>query len=361
MVRVLHIFHCMANGGIEHFVMDYYRRIDRSKIQFDFLTSVDTPGAFDDEILSLGGHLYRAYPFNKNPVKNFYDISNIVRKNNYDIVHRHTGSAFGYYDLRAARHGGATHLIIHAHNPQAGHPFIHKLSKHFLQFDDCIRLACSNEAGKFLFEGKSFTVWNNTIDSEKFRFNSFERAKIRSELNIEDKFCIGHIGRLEYQKNHKKLLEIFSKILIKRPKSVLVCVGEGSYLERLMMQAEKYGIKNSVLFLGNRNDVNSIIQAFDVFVFPSLYEGFGITLIEAQANGLMCFTSKDLVPTSADITGNVEFLPITASAQLWADNILNCNNERDLNATNTICEKGYDLNQSTEKIEKMYMELAGEI
>ena len=214
MVRVLHIFHNMGNGGIEHFVMDFYRHINRNKVQFDFLTSVDEEGYFDDEINSLGGRLYRAYPLKKNPIKNYFDIVRIVRDNQYDIVHRHTGSAFGYFDLRAARRGGAKHLILHSHNPQPGKPILHFICKKLLRID-CIPFACSREAGEFLF-GKDVDVKviNNAIDCDKYKFDATVRTQVREELGLSNSFVVGHIGRFEDQKNHKKLIEIFYEILL---------------------------------------------------------------------------------------------------------------------------------------------------
>ena len=250
----------MANGGVEHFVMNFYRNIDRSEVQFDFLTSVESDGYFDEEIRALGGKLYRAYPLKKNPIRNYFDIAHIVQKNHYDIVHRHTGSAFGYFDLRAARHGGAKHLILHSHNPQAGKPILHSVFDMFLKFD-CIKFACSREAGEFLFgTGAEFEVMNNAIDCDKFEFDSAIRAQVREELGIADSFVMGHIGRFEMQKNHEKLLEIFYEILQKRPNSCLVCVGVGSLMDNRKEQAKRMGIYDKVRFLGSRNDVKRIIQ-----------------------------------------------------------------------------------------------------
>ena len=171
MIRVLHIFHKMGNGGIEQFVMNYYRHIDRNAVQFDFLTSVPDAGFFDQEILANGGRLYHACSYKKNPIKTYLDIANIVNRHGYRIVHRHTGSAFGYFDLRAANSGGADHLILHAHNTEAGHQSLHRLSRSFLSFD-CIRFACSQEAGRFLFGNNAdFRIIRNAIDVSRFAFN----------------------------------------------------------------------------------------------------------------------------------------------------------------------------------------------
>ncbi|MEI3219553.1 MAG: glycosyltransferase [Lachnoclostridium sp.] len=173
MVRVLHIFHNMGNGGIENFVMNYYRFIDRQKVQFDFLTSVEDQGYFDEEILSMGGKIFHAYPFRKNPIKNYKDIARIVGENNYTVVHRHTGSAFGYFDLRAARRGGAKIPYYASSASHAGNKIVHNISKNLLKID-CIKFACSKEAGEFLFgkDEKNIIIINNAIDAEKFCFSA---------------------------------------------------------------------------------------------------------------------------------------------------------------------------------------------
>ena len=357
MVRVLHIFHNMGNGGIEHFVMDFYRHIDREKVQFDFLTSVEERGYFDDEILLLGGKIYRAYPLKKNPIKNYRDIARIVQENHYDIVHRHTGSAFGYYDLRAARHGGAKHLILHSHNPQVGKPWIHHVCEKLLKIE-CIPVACSKEAGEFLFgKNTQVKVINNAIDCDKYKYNADVRQKVREELRISDAFVVGHIGRFEDQKNHKKLLEIFAEILKLNPNSKLVCIGSGSLLEACRKQAEELKISEHTLFLGNRNDVEQVLQSFDVFVFPSLYEGFSITQIEAQVNGLTVFTSKDRVSSSSNITGNVHFIPLEESAKIWAEKIWAEDLTRDYRAIDVVKNAGYDIYDIAGELSEYYQNM----
>lgn len=353
MIRVLQIFHNMGNGGVEAFVMNNYRKIDREKIQFDFLTSVDEPGYFDEEIKALGGRIFRAYPLKKNPFRNYHDIARIVRENDYQIVHRHTGSAFGYFDLRAAKKGGAKCLILHSHNPAAGKSWVHRVSKRLLEID-CTRLACSDAAGLFLFGNKEFTVMPNAIDCDKYQFSAEARNLVRTEWQAKDAFVIGHIGRLEEQKNHKRLVEIFSAVLKKNEKSILVCVGDGSLRQSVEAFAKQLGVFDKIRFLGTRNDVGKLINGFDVFCFPSNYEGFGITLIEAQANGLHCYTSKAVVPGEANLAGNVHFIPLTASDEEWADLILKAPTERDLSAIDRIKDAGYSIDQQSNKLIDFY-------
>lgn len=356
MIKVLHVFHHMGNGGIEHFVMDNYAAMDKSQIHFDFLVSVDYAGGFDEEIAAMGSKMYRAYPFKKNPIKNYNEIAQIVKDNHYDIIHRHTGSAFGYFDLRAARKGGAKQLILHSHNPDVGKIWVHKLSKQLLEID-CIRLACSKEAGEFLFGQKPFEVFPNAIDCEQFRFSPSERERVRKELGVENEFVLGHIGRYEEQKNHKKLVEILKAVLKLRPKSKLISVGDGILMQDVKDYAKKLGVYEKILFLGYRKDVASVMQAFDVFVLPSLYEGFGIVQIEAQANGLKCFSSKGVIPREANITGNVKFIPLANTAEQWAEKIVNTNSQRDYNAIQHVIEEGFDIHFSAERLTNFYQSL----
>ena len=357
MIRVLHVFHEMANGGVEAFVMNNYRKMDRSKVQFDFLTTVDRPGYYDDEIRKLGGHIYRTYPLMKNPLKCYDDIVRIVRENRYQYVHRHTGSAFGYFELRAARKAGAEHLIIHSHNPKARTPILHKLSQILMQFD-CEQLACSEDAGKHLFGNSSFKIVPNAIECERYAFSKDIRIQMREELGIdEETFVVGHVGRFETQKNHRKLLEIFSEFQSQRPNSVLVCVGTGTLMNQTAEYAQELGISNKVKFLGTRNDVNRILQVFDVFCLPSLYEGFSITQVEAQTNGLMCFVAEDNIPKDSDLTGNVRFIPLNAENEIWAKEMLNSVTVRDVNAVEKIRNKGYDISKTAAELQKYYLSL----
>ena len=356
-IRVLHIFHEMANGGVSSFVMNNYRQIDKTRIQFDFLTAVNEDGYFDNEIHSLGGRTFKVCPVEKNPIKHYQEIERIVAENNYQIVHRHTGSAFGYFDLRAARKGGAKHLILHSHNPEAGNMFLHRVSKRILKID-CLKLACSNDSGIFLFgKNESFIVINNTIDCDRFKFDQSTREKVRKQLNISDDFVIGNIGRFEKQKNHEKLIGIFNEFHKHNPHSKLICVGEGFLLPQIKDLVHSLGVDDAVIYTGNIENVEEVIQSFDVFCFPSLYEGFGITLIEAQANGLKCYASKDKIPQEANITGNVSFIPLSKTNEEWAGIILNSDNSRDFSALDTIKEKGFDLSNGAKKLTNLYEKL----
>lgn len=354
MIRVLHVFHEMANGGIEHFVMDYYRHIDRNRVQFDFLVSVDRPGYFDEEIKALGGKMHHAYPLKKNPLKNYISVAQIVRDNRYTIVHRHTGSAFGYFDLRAARHGGANHLILHSHNNQAGNMMLHKICNAVLKID-CERLACSQEAGEWLFRQRGFQVISNAIECDRFQFDPAIRKRVRDSLGLQDKFVMVHVGRFESQKNHKFLLQVLKKVTEKNPDSLLMCVGVGSLLDEIRQEAERLELQKNILFLGTRHDVNELLQGADVFVLPSVYEGFPFVLVEAQASGLKAVVSKN-VPGECDVTGNISFVSLNDGLDEWAEEILNAGTTDEPRAAyaSYMREKGLDICENAKKLCEYY-------
>ncbi|MGM9643632.1 MAG: glycosyltransferase family 1 protein [Eubacteriales bacterium] len=355
MIRVLHVFNIMGNGGIEHFVMDRYRMIDRTKVQFDFLITSPNPGYFDKEINELGGKVYHTHSLTKKPLRTFLDIKNIVKANGYSIIHRHTGNAIGYFDLRAARCGGAKHLIIHSHNTNAEKKIIHRLAKTFLSFN-CVRFACSEAAGRWLFGNKDFQVIPNAIDVEKYCFSSEDREKIREKYGLNDSFVVGHVGRIDYQKNHSFLIDIFYELQKRIPDSKLVCVGDGNgHLKKdITEKVNSLGLTEKVVFTGSINNVNEVMNAFDVFCLPSKYEGLSITLIEAQTNGLHCITSKDRVTTETDITGLLEFFSLEKDADEWAAAIIETDRSRDLSSAQRVIEAGYNLPDSVEFLQSFY-------
>ena len=358
MVRVLHIFHNMGNGGIENFVMNYYRFIDREKIQFDFLTSVEEQGYFDEEILSLGGKVFHAYPLKKNPIKNYKDIARIVRENNYRVVHRHTGSAFGYFDLRAARKGGAKSLILHSHASSAGSKFVHNISKMLLKID-CIKFACSQEASEFLFgkNEKNAIIINNAIDAEKYRFSKEKRVYIRSKDNLkDDEIVLGHVGAFYAVKNHKFIVDVFHELYKNNKNYVLWFVGDGELRPEIEKKINELGISDRVHFWGNRKDVSDLLQGMDQFILPSFHEGFNIAAVEAQCAGLKCFVSAQCAGLKC-----FEFMSLEAGQEEWAERInsLGMMSDRD-EGYSFIKNAQFDIRDAAKNLERRYLEYARE-
>lgn len=364
MVRVLHIFHNMGNGGIENFVMNYYRAIDREKIQFDFLTSVAEEGYFDEEIKKMGGHIYHAYPKKKNPIKNYLSIAKIVRDKGYQIVHRHTGSAISNVDLLASKHGGAKVLISHSHATQAGKKWLHYLARIILRVKT-EEFACSKEAGRWLFgkndvESGKVQIINNAIETQLYRFNEKARREVKEKKNARDKLIIGHVGNFNEVKNQTFIIDIFDTIQKKCENVELWLVGDGELREKIENKVEKLNLQNKVVFWGKRNDVSSIMQGMDVFLFPSLHEGFGIVLIEAQCSGLSCLASIDTIPKEVNITGNIKFISLDESAETWGkevEKVLRKDMDRKC-GYKSIKEAGFDIKDAANDLERRYLNYA---
>ncbi|GIP39898.1 hypothetical protein J31TS4_31780 [Paenibacillus sp. J31TS4] len=228
-------------------------------------------------------------------------------------------------------------------------------------------LACSNVAGDWLFgkvrlktnKSKPLLI-NNAIESEKFQFNPNTRRDIRAVLGIKDKFVIGHVGRFSEQKNHEFLIDIFKDIIIRKSNSVLLLIGKGDMEERIRKKVISLGLEGSVLFLGERSDIHTIMQAMDVFVLPSLYEGLPVVAIEAQASGLKCFLS-DSIARDSDITGDVEFITLNGSTEDWVKKLLHYYKGYERQDTlNKIIDKGYDIKNSAAWLEKLYITISRE-
>lgn len=331
MLRVLQVVTSMDMGGIEVLLMNIYRNIDRSVVQFDFLVHRQHNMVFEEEILRLGGRIFRVPAVN--PLRHFAYLralrSFFAKHRDYKVIHAHN-NAFSMYVLREAKKAGVPVCIAHSHTANVyfsilRSPFYYYCRKRILEFTD-FAFACSIEAGQWLF-GRTITtnpifrVVNNGIDCDLFTFSPQLREKARQSLNITNELVIGHVGRFSPEKNHKFLLGVFLSLRMMHPMSVLLLIGEGPLLQDVMGEAQRLGIAESVRFLGTRNDVPYLLQAMDLFVFPSLFEGFAVTLVEAQAAGLACIVSSSVTQEVA-VTPLVYFEPLRAGEAHWANTCL---------------------------------------
>ncbi|MCR5492936.1 MAG: glycosyltransferase family 1 protein [Streptococcus sp.] len=320
MIRILHCVNDMHRAGLETMLMNYYRNIDRTKIQFDFLTHRPYRSDYDDEIESLGGKIYyapRLYP--QNYPAYFKWMRKFFKEHpEYKIVHSHIDT-MSYLPLLAAKKAGVPIRIAHSHNTSLDKDFKYLLKQYFRFRINSVcthRLACGKEAGEFLFGNRDFKVIPNAIDAEKFYFNKDLRDEKRKELGIKSEFVIGHVGRLSYQKNHKFLIRIFNELLKKEPESLLLLVGVGDKEGELRNQIKNLGIEDKVRFLGNRSDVNELYQAMDVFVMPSFFEGIPVVGVEAQFANLPCIFS-DKVPKEVKFNKKTTFVSLNSSVEDW--------------------------------------------
>lgn len=325
MIRILQVVNDMHRAGLETMLMNYYRNIDRTQIQFDFLTHRSKKSDYDDEIISMGGKVYyapRLYP--QNYPKYFKWMKNFFNDHReYTIIHSHIDS-MSYLPLKAAKKAGIPIRIAHSHNTAFDKDFKYIFKEYFkLRINSVAtnRLACGKDAGEFLFGKKEFKVIPNAVESEKFLYNEDIRIAKRKELGITDEFVVGHVGRFSYQKNHKFLIRIFNELQKKNNEVVLLLVGVGNKEAEIKRQVKEFGIEDKVKFLGNRSDVSELYQVMDVFVLPSRFEGIPVVGIEAQFADLPCFFSDRI---SIDVKFNVKslFIGLDKSPEYWANEIL---------------------------------------
>jgi len=369
MLRVVHFIFKMDRGGIETLIMNLYRNIDRSKVQFDFAVHSKEKGDYDDEIKRLGGKIIYFPSFRNNPVKYMSEWRSFFRKNAnyYNALHFHTPSLANIYPLKMAAKYNIPIRILHSHNTnfnrgrlQGLYNMIHEANKQKIDKFATDFFACSIPAAEWLFGNEMINkghvvLMRNGIETEKFLFNSEKRSLIRKELCLEGKFVIGNVGRLTYQKNHEFLVDVFAEVYKKNNNAVLLLIGKGELEENIKEKVSDLGLTEAVKFLGVREDINSLFQAMDIFLFPSRYEGLGIVLIEAQASGLRGIAS-DVIPKDAKLTELIDFMSLNESKTKWADEVLKC--EQGYERRNTkqdLVNCGYDIKMVASKYQEFLL------
>ncbi len=354
-VRVLQVVTYMGRGGIESMLMNYYRHIDRKKIQFDFLVHRDFRAEFDDEIESLGGTIYRIPAMN--PISPSYRsaLRAFFRDHNYPIVHCHLNYMSGIV-LAEAKRAGIPIRIAHSHTAATAadwKQWVRHIFKHSIPWTSTTLLACSSIAGKAVFGQHHFQIMPNAINAIAFRFDPSIRIEMRDQLGLGDCPVIMHIGRFDGPKNQRFLVDAFSILIKKVPNAKLLLVGHGPLREQVMQQADQLGLTDSIFFLGIRDDIPKLLQAADVFAFPSIFEGFGITLIEAQAAGLPCIKANT-IPPECVVTDLVVSLPLESPSD-WAEAILaRCGSGR-TDHMHDIISSGYDISAAAHRLENFYL------
>lgn len=363
-IRILHILGALDRGGAETMVMNLYRNIDRSKIQFDFLIHTEKECDYSNEIRSLGGKIYSLKRFKGYNVKEYVlQFNNFFKEHHeYSIVHGHMRSTASIYLLIAKKYN--IYTIAHSHNTSSGKG-LSAIGKNILQyplrFIADYYFACSIEAGKWLFGTKivqstKFSVLKNAIDIDKFIFNSNIRKQKREEFGLENKFIIGNVGRFHEQKNHIFMIKLFDIFLKKNHDACLLLIGEGELKKEIKDLVNSLNIKDKVIFLDSRSDVNEIMMAFDVFIFPSKYEGLGIVAIEAQCSSLPVICSEK-VPLEVKITDNIQFVSINDINQ-WLEKLERIRNEkRPIVNKEELMLCGYDIKITSSFLTSFYINI----
>ncbi len=364
-IRVAHVIGNWLGGGVESVVMNYYRNIDRNKVQFDFLCSESSTDIPYEEIEKLGGRVFIVPNYTK-VVKYQKKLQKIFKENNYKIVHSHI-STMSVFPLRAAKKAGVPIRIAHSHSTtnkkEKKKNLLKQVLRPFSKVYATDYMCCSELAGRWLFCNKEYDkgnvyLLNNAIDLDKFKFDEKVRKTKRKELGIgDDTFVIGHIGRFVEQKNHRFLIDIFNEIHKKNSNSLLLLVGQGPLKKEIENKVKELKLNDSVRFLGQRNDVNELYQAFDVFLLPSLYEGLPVVGVEAQATGLLCELSNDMTKETK-VLDTTRFISLNTSAEEWATIILDDYSRfKRHDTTYEITKNNFNIKNETSKLENEYSEL----
>ncbi len=367
MLRVLHSVSNMARAGIETMLMNYYREIDRSLVQFDFLANKPVPGEYDDEIRSMGGRVFVSPGLNplRYPQYRRFMAELLTNSPDIRIVHAHN-EAMGVYALQSAKDAGIRVRIAHAHNTRIIRDYKYPLKlvcKGLLPGAATDWWSCGRDAGIYYYGEKRWNesgfILHNAIDVTRFAFREEIRERVRQSRGLESCFVIGHVGRFNVQKNHSRLLDVFAEIAKAAPDARLVLIGVGELEEAAREKVRTMGLEAKVLFLGQMANVNEWYQAMDCFALPSLFEGLPVVGIEAQAAGLPCFFS-DRVTDEVLLSPRARRISLDASDEEWAGEILTARAAETNRAggADLVRSAGYDIREEARKLQTLYLEMA---
>ncbi len=339
-------------GGMESFIMAYYRRIDRERVRFDFLTNCETV-AYEDEIRALGGRVYKICARSKNPRLYREQLTAFFAQHaaEYQVFWMNTCSLANIDYLKMAKTYGIPCRIIHSHNSQnmdsTLRGLLHKLNKRTIANYATDFWACSRKAGEFFYSpailaSDRYREIHNAIDCDRFTFDPDERQAVREEFSLTDKLVIGHVGRLHFQKNQTFLLDVFARAHAIQPNARLLIIGQGEDEAMLKEKVAALRLSEAVIFTGVRNDIPRLLQGMDVFALPSLFEGLPVVLVEAQAAGLAAVVA-DTVSEEAKLTDSLTFLPLDAGVEGWARTLLDAANQPRTDGRAALAAAGYDI------------------
>lgn len=364
-------------GGVEAFIMNVYRNMDRSKVQFDFLESHNEGKlAYEDEILAMGGHIYRVmYSQRESLVKSHSELLRFFREHP-EFAGIHVNANYPYaYPLKVAKEVGVPLRILHSHNSGSGSQFGPQPSGIKAMIKTCrdrvVRkqidtapthyFACSQQAADYMFLGKPFSWVKNGIDTERFAFRADVRQRVRVELGIgDDTKLIGFCGRFRRQKNPLFLLEVFAEYARMEADTKLMLIGIGELEQQMREKVKELGIGDKVMFLGARTDMPDLYQAMDLFLLPSLFEGLALVYMEAQCAGLPCLVSKEAMASEAAVTPLMHTCSVQDDARIWADQCLRILNDSEprSDCSHAVRDAGFDIHDVAKALEDFYLEVS---
>lgn len=366
MVRVLHITGALEIGGVETLLYNYYQKMDREQIKFDFVVFGNKKGAYEDNFKELGCNIYHIDPLNKFGLfKHLLQLKKIISKEEYQIIHVHRNLVSFIYLilgklLKVPTRIGHCHGTINKNKMNTIRVFKNNIYSILNKKFATDYFACSKSAAEYMYGKESLRdvlIINNAIDLDKFKFNPIVRKSIKKEFGLEDSFVIGCVARFSEEKNHKFLIDIFCDFSKRYGETKLLLVGEGPLQEEIKEKVIENGLEEKVFFLGPRLDIANILHGIDLFILPSLNEGLGIALIEAQAVGIKCIASNN-VPMEANVGSLVHYVSLEEGHKFWSDTIHNYiykSEYNEIDPHHLIRGYGYDIDLEARKLEKFYL------
>lgn len=372
-LRVLQVGMTRNLGGIETYLIEQFRHLDKSKIDYDFVNITGEYSiCYEDEILASGSKIFKVVSRHKNPLLHYWQWFNILLQNKgvYDVIVLNTNSLEYVFPLVLGKIFGIPVRVIHSHNSGfenkqgLARRLLVGMNKKLLAWSANLRFACSQFAGQWMFKDNPYHVIYNAIDIHKYDADLAVRDKMRQALNLDTALTLLHVGRFSYQKNHSFLLDIFKEVHSIQPDSVLLLVGdtteESEFLTEVKRKIKAYGLENVVRLLGRRDDVNKIMQAADVLVMPSFFEGLTVVGIEAQASDLPLLLS-DTVTKELGLLPSTQFISLEAGPTAWAEAIVNSKQHNRQSRYEELKAAGYDIGNETERVEKLLIDAYHEL
>lgn len=356
-IKVLHIVGALNMGGAETMVMNIFRNIDRDKFQFDFYLSGNTGGYYEPEVKQLGGRIYNVGRRKKNPVKYCVELFKLIRREKYDVIQVHGTDAMDGLPIFVSWLAGVKKRCLFSHSTNGQSMRRQKIMRALFMPFVTHPQACSDLAAEWMYGKKASRaqVIPLPINTDLCEYNVLARNKMRAELNIADKKVIGHIGRFQTPKNHELLIDIFYELYLKNPDYRLILIGIGNLEEKIRIKVSALGLEHAVLFLGQVDFACKFLSAFDIFLLPSLYEGFPTVLLEAQANGLPSIASGTITPSIA-ITDLVHFVGLDDSKQCWVECLEKyIGGRHDAENYNSVIANSYSAKSVSAKFSKLYL------
>ena len=356
-------------GGVESFLFNYYRKIDKTKIQFDFLCNTYNKVAYEDELISLGGQVIRIAMRSKKPLKYHRELNEFMKKNatDYQAIWINVCSLANIDYLKVAKKYGIEKRIIHSHNSQNMDTWfrqiLHRMNRNKIQNYATDYWACSKDAAKWFYKDELFpkvVIVKNAIELDCVKFSVEKRNLIRNKYGVNGKFVIGNVGRLHFQKNQLFALDIMKYLSKRMPDCMLMFVGQGEDEKKLRRRVEDLNIQDKVIFAGVQSDIGGYLSAFDLFLFPSLFEGLGIAGLEAQANGLPVICSQGVIPEELKVVDNFYFKNLDDGAENWAEKIKMLS--KNLSRTDmekirkNFTEAGFNIDTEVKRLEQLLTE-----